>query len=69
MLFCILYKFLVCFLNIILMFLDFFEWIGFIVYVKNYVIYISESMFNDGYVCFLIIGVFFFFKIVLVFKI
>lgn len=61
MLFCISYKFLACFPNIILMSLDSLEWTGFIVHAKNHVIYISESMFNDGHVCFLITGVFFFF--------
>lgn len=59
MLFCISYKFLACFPNIILMSLDSLEWTGFIVHAKNHVIYISESMFNDGHVCFLITGVFF----------
>lgn len=52
MLFCISYKFLACFPNIILMSLDSLEWTGFIVHAKNHVIYISESMFNDGHVWF-----------------
>lgn len=48
--------------------LDSLEWTEFIVYAKNHVIYISESMFNDGHVCFLITGDFFLFKIALVSK-
>lgn len=68
MLFCISYKFLACFSNIILMSLDSLEWTEFIVHAKNLVIYISESMFNDGHVCFLITGASFLFKIALVSK-
>lgn len=48
--------------------LDSLEWTEFIVYAKNHVIYISESMFNDGHVCSLITGDFFLFKIALVSK-